>query len=351
MAAGTTDVKLFWQGENVPTCSARGSHEPPCSAHMPDDAVIPPIILVDTPALPPHDDTNTYIHTHTMPDQPFRPSHEDCVVLRKSSDMPKHLIKQWNALSDDDPHDVYRGRPHQRPKNTSAHEWIDDTNASCPNSRLHTHAPQELHFTAPNDNLLLAHARLITAHVTSKPLTTLYDPGFSGEIMMSQSMASKLHLPIEPVNQPIILADGTTVPCGGLVRNVRFCPTESFCELVDILVFPLATHDILVSMSWMQKHHVHISCAARALGFWARECTDRTAYNQHHIRCTSTPHSDVASLANVAMLNMLTCNQFKKFLKDDLDVETCTVFSKTHQKLYPYLLLKKTLAAHKHVRT
>jgi hypothetical protein len=161
MAAGTTNVK---QGENVPTCSARDSHKPPCSAHMPDDAVIPPIILVDTPALPPHDDTDTYIHTHTMPDQPFRPSQEDCLVLRKSSDMSKHLIKQWNALSDDDPHDLYRGSPHLRPNNTSAHESLDDTNASCPNSRLHTYAPQELHFTAPNDNLLLAHTRLANCY-------------------------------------------------------------------------------------------------------------------------------------------------------------------------------------------
>ncbi len=160
---------------------------------------------------------------------------------------------------------------------------------------------------------------------------------------MSQRMASKLHLPIEPINQPIILADGTTVPCGGLVRNVSFCPTDSFCELVDILVFPLATHDILVGMSWMQAHHVHISCAARALGFWSRNCTDFTAYNQHHICCTATLHADIASLANMDMLNMLTCNQFKKFLKDDLDVENCVVFVKNTPEALPLLAIEEDM--------
>jgi hypothetical protein len=127
------------------------------------------------------------------------------------------------------------------------------------------------------------------------------------------------------------------------------------CYIASIPDPTRPTHDILVGMSWMQAHgaahHVHISCAARALGFWpnfwSRDCTEFTAYNQHHICCTSTLHADIASLANMDMLNMLTCNQFKKFLKDDLltdlDVETCAVFVKNTLEALPLLAIEEDL--------
>jgi hypothetical protein len=177
-----TDAK---QGDLVSNCPARDLHDHACPAHIHDDPAQTPVILSEPHFPVPHADTDTCAHTHILLEQPYRPSQESCLVLRKSSDMSKHLIKQWNALtSDDDPHDVYRGQSSlingaRTPVHNATHEWNDDVNDACPTSGLHAYTPQELHFTAPNDNLLRAHARLITPHVTSKPLTTLYD----GEIM------------------------------------------------------------------------------------------------------------------------------------------------------------------------
>jgi hypothetical protein len=42
----------------------------------------------------------------------------------------------------------------------------------------------------------------------------------------------------------------------------------------------------------------------------------------HIINCDGTAHPDLASVT----IHMLTCNQFKKFLKEEPDVETCAVF-------------------------
>ncbi len=46
----------------------------------------------------------------------------------------------------------------------------------------------------------------------------------------------------------------------------------------------------------------------------------------HIINCDGTTHPDLASVTIPASLHMLTCNQFKKFLKEEPDVETCAVF-------------------------
>ena len=207
------------------------------------------------------------------------------------------------------------------------------------------HTAQELNFSHARDNLLRTSSRIFAENVTSSPLTTLYDPGYSGEILVSARTARKLRLPLEPVDQPIILADGSTVNCTGIARGVTFAPTDTFCEVVDILVFPLCTYDVLVGMSWLEAHHAHILCASKCIHFWPRSCTHTTAPNQHIIACTEASHCDTASIINTSALHMLTCNQFKRFLAEDPDTERCAVFfSQEHDHALPLFSVEPDLS-------
>jgi hypothetical protein len=131
---------------------------------------------------------------------------------------------------------------------------------------------------------------------------------------------------MELIDQPVILADGSTLNCLGIVLNVQFAPTNTYCETVDLLVFPLRSYDILVGMAWLRAHHTHIDCHALSLKFWPFNCLLFTDANMHVINCNGTAHPNLASVTIPASLHMLTCNQFKKFLKEEPDVETCAVF-------------------------
>jgi hypothetical protein len=132
--------------------------------------------------------------------------------------------------------------------------------------------PESLCFASTAHASLRGHARLFCQQVTSKPLATLYDTGFSGEILISEKFDCSFALPMELIDQPVILADGSTLNCLGIVRNVQFAPTNAYCETVDLLVFPLRSYDILVGMAWLRAHHTHIDCHALSLKFWPFNC-------------------------------------------------------------------------------
>lgn len=210
----------------------------------------------------------------------------------------------------------------------SSHAWEEDV--SLP--KLPSFEPHELHVTRkPHSELLRTTARIFHTHATTQPVLTLYDPGFSGEVMISSKLAHSFHLPMEPVNQDIILADGAVVKCEGIVRNVKFAPVDGFVEICDVLVFPLATYHVIVGMGWLREHHARILCRPGAIEFFPatstpHECIDDVG--MFTIHCSSAPHQDPAclSLSCKSALNVVTCNQFKSFLRADPDIETCAVF-------------------------
>ncbi len=132
--------------------------------------------------------------------------------------------------------------------------------------------PELLCFASTSHMSLRSQACLSCPQVTLKPLATLYDTSFSGEILVSEKFAGQFAWPMEPIDQLVILADGSTLNCLGIVSNVQFAPTNAYCETVDLLVFPLCSYDILIGMVWLQAHHTHIDCHALSLKFWQFNC-------------------------------------------------------------------------------
>jgi hypothetical protein len=269
-------------------------------------------------------------------DQPI-PLHIPCVSVPapKPSVLARSLVDAWKDVLPAPPNDDHSASktavsaaPCLDEVASTNHEWSDN-GASV--TIAPPHRDHELNFAGTRDNLLRAFSRILTENTFSKPLTTLYDPGYSGEILLSERMARRLHLTLEPVNQPIILADGSTVACSGVARGVTFAPTTTFCEVVDVLVFPLSNYDVLVGMNWLEAHDADISCKTKDIHFWPRNCSLRTDPNCHVVPCASASHVDTASVVNESSLHMLTCNQFKKFLREEHEVERCAVFfSRTH---------------------
>lgn len=264
-------------------------------------------------------------------DLPSHFSPQPVIVLKpKASVLTRALVAAWKEMlpapsNDDCP----TGKPATPAVSCldevvpTNHEWSEH-GVSIPHAP--NYVPHALNFTGARDNLLRAPARLLTEHVYSKPLTTLYDPGYSGEILLSDRIARKLGLTLDPIDQPIVLADGSTVACTGIARGVTFAPTDTFCEIVDVLVFPLSNYDVLVGMAWLAAHDADISCKTKHIRFWPRDCTLHTPPNSHVVSCLLASHADTACVIEAASLQMVTCNQFKKFLAEDPDVERCAVF-------------------------
>ena len=253
----------------------------------------------------------------------------------RPSTLTKNLLSQWS--------DLVPGLSNDDSRRTSKLDQAVDApcdvslclNSCSPGSEDPYHVmlpaspavvPTSLHFAQSSDRLLRSHARVFCPQVTSKPLDILYDTGFSGEILISERFVKKFRLQVEPIDQPIILADGTSVGCVGVVRRVQFAPTPHFCETVDMLVFPLRSYDLLVGMAWLGSHHAKIDCHDLSIDFWPLNCSTCTPPNMHTVRGISTSLHDLAAVTVPSSLNMLTCNQFKKFLSDDPDIETCAVF-------------------------
>jgi len=210
----------------------------------------------------------------------------------------------------------------------SSHDWVED--ASVPANAAF--APHELHVTnSQNNDLLRSTAHIFHTHATTKPVLTLYDPGFSGKVMISSKLVRTFHLPLQPVNQDIILADGTLVKCEGIVRGAKFSPVDGFVESCDVLVFPLSTYHIIVGMAWLKAHNARILCKSGVIEFFP---PNSTAYEviddvgKFTVCCSSAPHQDLSCLSTEgkSVLNVASCNQFKNFIRDDAEVETCALF-------------------------
>jgi len=192
--------------------------------------------------------------------------------------------------------------------------------------------PHELHVTrSQSADLLRSFSRIFHAHATTKPVLTLYDPGFSGDVMISSKLARTFNLPIEPVDQDIILADGAVVKCEGIVRGVNFSPIDGFVETCDVLVFPLSTYHVIVGMAWLKSHHGRIFCCNNVIHFFSADATLHEVVDDvgmFSVHCSAAVHQDLSCLSvqQKHALNVATCNQFKTFLRDDPDVETCAIF-------------------------
>jgi hypothetical protein len=158
--------------------------------------------------------------------------------------------------------------------------------------------PHELHFTSrKSDDLLRGLSRVFHTHATTKPVLTLYDPGFSGNVMISSKLAHSFKLPIEPIHQDIILADGTVVKCEGIVRGVNFSPVEGFVETCDALVFPLATYHVIIGMAWLKHHHARIFCRENLIKFFSPDVNPYDAIDDvgvFSVHCSAAPHQDLS---------------------------------------------------------
>lgn len=212
----------------------------------------------------------------------------------------------------------------------TSHEWEEPTYEPIPKPTIFQ--PHELHFTSRKKNdLLRSTSRVFHARATAKPVLTLYDPGFSGDVMISSKLARTFHLHVEPIDQDIILADGAVVKCEGIVRNVNFSPVDGYVEQCDALVFPLSTYHVIVGMGWLKTHNARIHCRDGTIQFFP---PDAPLYEMVDdigmltICCSSAPHQDLSCLSmnDKSSLNVVSCNQFKSFLREDTDIETCALF-------------------------
>ncbi len=203
---------------------------------------------------------------------------------------------------------------------SSSHDWVED--ASVPANAVFE--PHKLHVTnSKNNDLLCSTARIFHTHTTTKPVLALYDPGFSGEVMMS----SKLARPLQPVNQDIILADGTLVKCKGIVRSAKFSPVNGFVESCDVLVFLLSMYHIIVGMAWLKAHNARILCQFGIIEFFPPHSTACEVINdvcKFTVCCSSAQHQDLSCLSTEgkSVLNVASCNQFKNFIGDDAEVDS-----------------------------
>ena len=264
---------------------------------------------------------------------PTPPVHEHAQPARFSpaSATTRDLLHQWSDVLPAAPPPVTYGSllpsaTHTPPR--SSHECLPELDVPV----TPAFEPHELCFTQRKDKALLrTTSRIFQHHATTKQVSTLYDPGFSGELMISSKLAHSFRLPIEPIDQPIILADGAVVKCEGIVRNVNFSPVAGYVETCDVLVFPLCTYHVIVGMQWMIRHDAHIGCRLGTVQFFA---PGTSPYNRiddvgmFTVFCNDAPHADLAclSMRRDSVNHVLSCNQFKTFLNDDPNVETCAVF-------------------------
>jgi hypothetical protein len=177
---------------------------------------------------------------------------------------------------------------------------------------------------SPSDGLLRVPTRIAYGSRTSRPLSALVDIGFTGHVLVSTKIATKLGGASPAPSQRIRLADGSVVTSALGLTNAMLTVGSKHHSLREttplIRVFPLQSYDMILGKAWLDAHGALIDCPSNTVTLRG---TNRALVVHGRAAC----NIDLACTTEALHDNpgLLTCNQFQRFLRKHY-VETVAAF-------------------------